>query len=159
MLATARSVDTKIRNPKVAIIVQSEVENQPILSYASEEAARIRETIPAQFMLNASNPPAGNSGKVCIQDALDQLKDASIVQIICHGQQDSKNPLDSALFLEDGKLTISDMQSIQRPPAGSLAFLSACMSAKGDEKQPDEVIHLAATMLCVGFQSVVATMW
>ena len=111
------------------------------------------------MLKKASRSPSSGIEKTRIQDALHQLKEASIVQIICHGQQDPKNPLDSALLLEDGKLTISSMQSIERAPAGSFAFLSACMSAKGDVNHPDEAIHLAATMLCVGFQSVVATMW
>lgn len=68
-------------------------------------------------------------------------------------------PLESALFLHDGKLTISRMQSIHRTIPASLAFLSACQSAMGDESQPDEVIHLAAAMLSAGFQSTIGTMW
>jgi CHAT domain-containing protein len=40
-----------------------------------------------------------------------------------------------------------------------LAFLSACETARGDEGQPDQTVHLAATMLFAGFRSVVATMW
>jgi CHAT domain-containing protein len=40
-----------------------------------------------------------------------------------------------------------------------LAFLSACETAKGDREQPDQAIHLAATMLFVGFKSVIGTMW
>jgi CHAT domain-containing protein len=37
--------------------------------------------------------------------------------------------------------------------------MSACETAKGDQKQPDQVVHLAAAMLFAGFQSVVGTMW
>jgi CHAT domain-containing protein len=40
-----------------------------------------------------------------------------------------------------------------------LAFLSADETAKGDCGQSDQSMHLAATMLFVGFKSVVATMW
>jgi CHAT domain-containing protein len=40
-----------------------------------------------------------------------------------------------------------------------LAFLSACETARGDEKIPDEALHLAATPLSAGYRSVVATMW
>jgi CHAT domain-containing protein len=56
-----------------------------------------------------------------------------------------------------------------RPPDGdntsdikktmSLAFLSACETAKGDKTIPDEAMHLAATLLFAGFRGVVATMW
>jgi CHAT domain-containing protein len=41
----------------------------------------------------------------------------------------------------------------------SLAFLSACETAKGDEGTPDEAMHLAAAVLFAGFRGVVATMW
>jgi CHAT domain-containing protein len=40
-----------------------------------------------------------------------------------------------------------------------LAFLSACETAKGDNEQPDQAMHLAAAMLFSGFKSIVATMW
>jgi CHAT domain-containing protein len=41
----------------------------------------------------------------------------------------------------------------------SLAFLSACQTAKGDQNQPDQAVHLAASFLFCGFKSVIATMW
>ena len=154
-------METKIKNPDVAIIVQSEVDGQPKLAHVSKEADRIRQTVPKKLVLSPAKPPhpASGSAKTRISEALDQFRDASIIHAACHGEQDPNNPLDSALLLEDGRLTISKIQSIQRAPGGSLAFLSACMSAKGDKTQPDEAIHLAASMLCVGFQGVVATMW
>ncbi|KAF8747632.1 TPR-like protein [Rhizoctonia solani] len=40
-----------------------------------------------------------------------------------------------------------------------LAFLSACQTATGDDKLPDEVIHLASGMLMAGYSSVIGTMW
>lgn len=40
-----------------------------------------------------------------------------------------------------------------------IAFLSACQTAAGDEKRPEEVVHLAAGMLMAGYRSVFATMW
>ncbi|KAJ6522099.1 hypothetical protein DFH09DRAFT_938562 [Mycena vulgaris] len=40
-----------------------------------------------------------------------------------------------------------------------LAVLRACQTAMGDEKLPDEAVHLAASLLFAGFRSVVATMW
>lgn len=40
-----------------------------------------------------------------------------------------------------------------------LAYLSACKTAKGNERHVDKVVHLAAMMLFAGFKSVIATMW
>jgi hypothetical protein len=53
---------------------------------------------------------------------------------------------------------VSSLMSLNLPNA-FLAILSACETAKGDTSQPDQAVHLAATMLYVGFKSVVGTMW
>lgn len=85
-----------------------------------------------------------------------------------HGQQDIKHPLDSALIISDGLLKVSDIMCQPEHEADatekiiksmSLAFLSACETAKGDETIPDEAMHLAATLMFAGFRRVVATMW
>jgi CHAT domain-containing protein len=55
-------------------------------------------------------------------------------------------------------LTVSDIMALRLPNV-LLAFLSACETAKGDEKQPDQAVHLAAAMLFAGIKSVVGTMW
>jgi CHAT domain-containing protein len=87
------------------------------------------------------------------------LESASIVHIACHGTQDAADPLQSAFHLSgDRTLTISDLMELDLKHA-HLAFLSACETAKGDRKQPDQAIHLAATMLFAGFRSVIGTMW
>ncbi|KAG1876045.1 hypothetical protein C8R48DRAFT_571681, partial [Suillus tomentosus] len=39
------------------------------------------------------------------------------------------------------------------------AFLSACHTTVGDEKSPDESIHLAAAMQFSGLRSVIGFMW
>ncbi|KAG1862763.1 CHAT domain-containing protein [Suillus subalutaceus] len=44
-------------------------------------------------------------------------------------------------------------------PHAEFAFLSACHTAVGGEKTPDEVIHLAAGLQFSGFKSVIGTLW
>ncbi|KAG1753238.1 hypothetical protein EDB19DRAFT_1627174 [Suillus lakei] len=39
------------------------------------------------------------------------------------------------------------------------AFLSACHTTVGDERSPNEAIHLAAAMQFSGFHSVIGSMW
>ncbi|KAJ7090154.1 hypothetical protein C8R44DRAFT_648448, partial [Mycena epipterygia] len=75
-------------------------------------------------------------------------------------------PLDSGLLLADGCLKVSAIMHRPENEKGldinkymSLAFLSACETAKGDCTVPDEAIHLAATLLFSGFRGVVAIMW
>jgi CHAT domain-containing protein len=96
---------------------------------------------------------------------VDSLPGSSIIHFACHGVQDSDNPLNSGLMLSDGRLEISrimhkpDHESGESNTFMSLAFLSACETAKGDRQTPDEAMHLAATLLFAGFRAVVATMW
>jgi CHAT domain-containing protein len=78
--------------------------------------------------------------------------------LACHGIQNRDNALSSGFCLSDGYLTVSSLMELDLKDA-FLAFLSACETAKGDKTQPDQTVHLAATMLFVGFRSVVATMW
>jgi len=93
-----------------------------------------------------------------VKEVLSHLPETSIAHFACHGQQNPQNPLESALLLQDGQLKVSQIMQ-QSMPNASLAFLSACETAMGNENLPDEVIHLGATLLFAGFRAVVATMW
>jgi CHAT domain-containing protein len=86
------------------------------------------------------------------------LQRTNLVHIACHGIQNLDSPLSSGFCLSDGNLTVSRLMDLDLNNA-LFAFLSACETAKGDAKHPDQTIHLAAAMLFVGFRSVVATMW
>jgi hypothetical protein len=93
-----------------------------------------------------------------VERVTERIKSASFVHLACHGLQHRRNALESGFYLNDDKLTISKLMELQldRP---WFAYLSACKTAKGDAKQPDQVMHLAAAMLFAGFKHVVATMW
>jgi CHAT domain-containing protein len=92
-----------------------------------------------------------------VQSVLEQASSAHVLHLACHGHQ-HEDPLKSCFALHDGRLTISALMDLQLPKA-MLAYLSACETAKGDKKQPDQAVHLAASMLFCGFRSVVGTMW
>ncbi|QRV80931.1 CHAT domain protein [Ceratobasidium sp. AG-Ba] len=80
------------------------------------------------------------------------------VHFACHASQNMIKPTLSAFHLHDGPL---ELDTIARNPLrnASMAFLSACQTAMGDENVPDEAVHLAAGMLMTGFRTVIATMW
>jgi CHAT domain-containing protein len=94
-----------------------------------------------------------------LPDALTYLKETHmhILHLACHGAQ-KNDPLISGFILRDKDLTIQDIMQLDLEHA-SLAFLSACQTAKGNLDQPDQAVHLAASMLFCGFKSVIATMW
>jgi CHAT domain-containing protein len=89
---------------------------------------------------------------------LRHMKECSWVHLACHGTQDIATPTESAFHLVDEPLTLKEIMK-QSFTHTELAFLSACQTAKGDSKLPEEAIHLAAGMQMAGYGSVVATMW
>ncbi|CAE6426107.1 unnamed protein product [Rhizoctonia solani] len=93
-----------------------------------------------------------------VATALDAMDQHDWVHLACHAHQNVQDPTKSGFFLHDGTL---DLASINRRSFSSkgLAFLSACQTATGDEKLPDEAIHLASGMLMAGYSSVIGTMW
>jgi CHAT domain-containing protein len=92
-----------------------------------------------------------------VQSVLDSLPAAHVLHLACHGHQDQE-PLQSNFALNDGPLTIASLMNLNLPNA-MFSFLSACETAKGDQNQPDQAVHLAASMLFCGFRSIIATMW
>jgi CHAT domain-containing protein len=100
----------------------------------------------------------GRTSAAKVHEVAEALPRTNIMHLACHGVQDQEDPLSSGFCLGDGKLTVSQLMDLKLDHP-FLAFLSACETAKGDKNQPDQTIHLAATMLFCGFQSVVATMW
>jgi CHAT domain-containing protein len=100
----------------------------------------------------------------CVGDAAtvahvaEAFQSTNLAHIACHGVQNATNPLESGFYLSDGSLSVARLMDLDLKHA-FFAFLSACETAKGDEKQPDQTVHLAAAMLFIGFRSVVATMW
>ena len=143
---------------KFTAVVEREAPNCIPLPGTEEELAIIMDRIPNEWLTTLVSPTGS--------EVVDNLQGSSIIHLACHGIQDSNNPLDSGLMLSDGCLNVSQiMHKSDHKITGermSLAFLSACETAKGDSKTPDEAIHLAATLLFqlfAGFRGVVATMW
>ncbi|KAB5589077.1 aromatic di-alanine and TPR containing protein [Ceratobasidium theobromae] len=86
------------------------------------------------------------------------IKEHDWVHFACHAYQDRMDPTESGFFLHDGTLSFARILQKSFQNKG-LAFLSACQTATGDDDLPDEAIHLASSMLMVGYPSVIATMW
>jgi CHAT domain-containing protein len=90
---------------------------------------------------------------------LGAMRTHSWIHFACHGIQDIRIPTNSAFELHDGPLKLSELMESQHAVGADLAFLSACQTAVGDKRLPDEAVHLAAGMLAAGYRSVVGTLW
>ena len=86
------------------------------------------------------------------------LPSHSWVHFACHGGQDLWQPSRGAVYLTDGPLTVLQLAA-EDLPAAELAFLSACQTAVGGVRLPDETIHLAAALQFAGYRHVIATAW
>ncbi|KAK0217038.1 CHAT domain-containing protein [Armillaria fumosa] len=116
----------------------------------SDDLIRLRDNVGSKLAQTNSN--------VTVSQVVEQLLGASILHLACHGHQDQDTPLNSGFALEDGSLTVRKLFEMQIPCA-RLAFLSACSTAAGHERLPDESIHLGTTMLFAGFPNIIATLW
>ncbi|KAJ6529165.1 CHAT domain-containing protein [Mycena vulgaris] len=143
---------------KMTAVIEPNAPNCSPLPGTKQELAKILNRVPNQWLTSLL--------RTTRMEVIKSLQESSIVHFACHGLQDSENPLDSSLMLSDGRLKVSQImrgrESGYSEGSGkpmSLAFLSACETAKGDNSTPDEAMHLAATFLFAGFRGVVATMW
>lgn len=141
-------------------MIQDEIPGKPELSLPGtlEELKRIEKHIPEprdDYLVKLGTKSKLQSS---IAGVLCQLPVVSFAHFGCHGTQSFISPLDSGLVLSDGQLSISQLVKCQMPKA-SLAYLSACETAKGDLMKPDEALHIAASMLFAGFRGVVGTLW
>ncbi|KAG1787325.1 CHAT domain-containing protein [Suillus plorans] len=93
-----------------------------------------------------------------VENALNALDHNQWLHLACHGMPNRKQPFESSFAMRDGPLMIKDIiRSHWQDP--QFAFLSACHTTVGDEKSPDESIHLAAAIQFCGFRSVIGSMW
>jgi CHAT domain-containing protein len=133
----------------MTVVVQSQT-----LPCTVQELEAITTRVPNKFLVKFGVPGT----PALVEEVAARLPTVSIAHFACHGKQNIRSPLDSALILQDGRPKISRI--MQQPmPNALLAFLCACETAMGDENLPDGVIHLSVSLLFAGFNGVVATLW
>jgi tetratricopeptide (TPR) repeat protein len=136
--------------PRVAAVSQAETPGSAPLPGTIGEVLSIQKCLPNLTWLD---------GAAATRDSvLSAMKEHEWIHLACHAEQDPAMPLRSAFLLEDGGLQLLDIMKHSFANA-RLAVLSACQTAAGDERVPEEVLHLGAAMLTAGYKSVIATMW
>ncbi|KZV73846.1 hypothetical protein PENSPDRAFT_602429 [Peniophora sp. CONT] len=138
--------------PNVLVVAQPATPRYAKLPHTKDEGERIGT------ILTDSTPTLLIDKAATVVDTTAALRLCTWVHLACHGYQNTEDPTKSAFALVDNPLTLGALMSATAENA-ELAFLSACETAVGDEKNPEESVHLAAGMLAVGFKGVVATMW
>ncbi|EGO25046.1 hypothetical protein SERLADRAFT_415890 [Serpula lacrymans var. lacrymans S7.9] len=131
----------------------SQSSQEPELKSVGTELKLVKGLVPASVSFTELNGDEGTSDA-----ALQGFREHSWIHLACHGKQDFAQPFDSSFALRDKPLRLIDIIG-EDLSHQQFAFLSACHTAVGDRKTPDEVIHLAAGMQFSGFRSVIGTMW
>jgi CHAT domain-containing protein len=139
---------------RALLVAESNAPNFPPLTSVREEVDTVTHLMASSSVTIINNP----SDCTDMQSVTEALPTAHILHLACHGIQMDDNPLNSHFALGDGNLTIAALMRLKLSHP-TLAFLSACETAKGGKDQPDQAVHLAASMLFCGFRSVIATMW
>lgn len=83
------------------------------------------------------------------------LNRVDLAHIACHGHFRADNPLFSSLELADGPLTVYDLEELGDPPR--VVVLSGCHSAMSQVCPGDELMGLAAALLALGCETLVAS--
>jgi CHAT domain-containing protein/tetratricopeptide (TPR) repeat protein len=119
----------------------------PGLPHAAAEVAALAEQYPGATLLTGRH-----AGVEAVSAALDG---AEFVHLAAHGRYRSDNPQFSAIDLDDGPLTVYDLEGLRRAPEH--VVLSACESGRPAVRTGDEVMGLAAALLALGSKSLIAT--
>lgn len=143
---------TATPSPRVLAISQPSTPGQTRIPSTVTEVQRIQKEFPSDRFtwLNAES--------ATIEAVTEEMGNHNWCHFACHGVQNRDDPTQSSFALHNGSLTLGTIMSKSFKSA-ELAFLSACQTATGDDRRPEEAVHLAAGMLIAGYSTVYATMW
>ncbi|KAL6306590.1 CHAT domain-containing protein [Sparassis latifolia] len=134
-------------------VAQPNATGQSVILGTLEEVNQISKLAKGYTVLSLQESDA------TVTNVSEGMQLSSWAHFACHGVQNKDKPLKSALLLAgEAHLGLEEIIKLSLPHA-EFAFLSACMTATGDQQLSEEAVHLAAGMLLAGYRGVIATMW
>ncbi len=118
----------------------------PGLDAAGAEVAMLARRYPGATVLANGMATAGQ--------VLRALDGCWLAHIAAHGTFRADNPLFSSLHLDDGPLTVHDLEGLSRAP--HRLVLSSCESGRAAPAGSDELLGLASSMMPMGTAGIVA---
>jgi CHAT domain-containing protein/tetratricopeptide (TPR) repeat protein len=140
---------------KVILIGMESTPGQSSLPYATKEVNKLAKMCTDMHLQVAQPSPYRD-------DVLADLRSGcKILHFAGHGKTSRLDPLQSALILKDGELTVSSLFDLnlqkQKP---FMAYLSACGTGRIKDNQfIDEGLHLINACQLAGFRHVVGSLW
>ena len=119
----------------------------PQLSTGADEVHRLAAAVPGSR--------GARGGRATTERVMAALDGAWLAHIAAHGTFRADSPFFSALQLDDGPLTVYDLERLHRAP--HRVVLSSCNSAVGAPSGADELIGLVSALLSLGSVGVVAS--
>jgi CHAT domain-containing protein len=108
-------------------------------------------------VLSESHPEAVvlRDGSATVERCLAALDGAAVAHIAAHGRFREDSPMFSSLDLDDGPITVHDLERLHRPPHHLV--LSACESGVVAPIGAGEMLGLASAMLSMGTAGIVSS--
>jgi tetratricopeptide (TPR) repeat protein len=111
--------------------------------------------LAADYAAGGAEPVVLGDGSATVARVMSAMDGARLVHIAAHGTFRADSPLFSALQLDDGPLTVYDLERLRRGPR--LLVLSSCDSAVAAPAGADEVLGLASSLIPLGTAGIVAS--
>jgi CHAT domain-containing protein len=111
--------------------------------------------LAADYAAGGPGPVVLGDGSATVARVMSAMDGARLVHIAAHGTFRADSPLFSALQLDDGPLTVYDLERLRRGPR--LLVLSSCDSAVAAPAGADEVLGLASSLIPLGTAGIVAS--
>jgi tetratricopeptide (TPR) repeat protein len=119
----------------------------PRLATGGAEIAQLRDKYPDAVLLG--------QGSATARDVLRALDGAWLAHIAAHGTFRADNPLFSSIQLDDGPLTVHDLERLGRAPYRIV--LSGCDSGVAAPVGADELLGLVSSLVPLGAAGIVAS--
>jgi tetratricopeptide (TPR) repeat protein len=103
----------------------------------------------------SSAPVVLGDGTATVESVLQAIDGAELAHIAAHGEFRADSPLFSSLRLDDGQLTVYDLERLRRGPRRLV--LSSCDSGVAAPAGADEVLGLASSLIPLGTTGIVAS--
>lgn len=133
-------------------IVEDATEDLPYASWEGEQLANLYN-IPNNQRLKGSQEASVSNYRQLIQKV-------QVIHSSHHARSRLDNPLESALFLGDGCITLSQLLTPSwRNPQLEDVFLSCCETGLSVTEITDDILTFSTAFLCAGAKSVISTLW
>jgi len=128
----------------------------PGLTSQGAEVPRLAADYAAPAAELGLPPPVElGAGTATVARVLDAIDGAAVAHIAAHGMFRADSPMFSSIRLDDGPLTVYDLERLRRGPR--LLVLSSCDSGVAAPAGADEVLGLASSLIPLGTAGVVAS--